>query len=459
MQKNIRMTFTLLFSLLMLFCLSACQLNNKPGYEPENAAALWEKVDQTMNTLDSMELTTTTKVVFFNGGYQFELNGKAYVLSTKECHYSESTNVVSCPELNVQQTTETVEAYYDGKMYISNSDGTFEQKLCSEMSHEQYDQTQGGELTDEIELTDCTMAEYARGEDGTWDLNFSGYTKKTIDKVLETLMLEDDILGAPIADMEVHLTANEDFYVQKLEIVFAFSPAAGESAPAFSVTAEYGGYNTATLDTAKLNTEEYTPVPDVRLMETIAVALQERQDAPIGKFSLSIETAYERSGTVHTSSENDIVTYGRKNGAFSYLITAQMDGQDFLIRYQSGEQTVTAGDQTHTAAQTEAEAKSFIDGLINSARYNANAVTDIQKTDEGVYVLTCGQLDLAAYTEALGGDNIQLSSASQQITVTFQEGKLVKIESGITLLGTEAGEDMSMVTNSVVTFDDSEQSL
>jgi hypothetical protein len=136
-----------------------------------------------------------------------------------------------------------------------------------------------------------------------------------------------------------------------------------------------------------------------------------------------------------------------------------MDDQSLLIQYQSGQQTVTTGDQTHTAAQTDAEAKTFIGGLIDSARFNRNAVTDIQETGKGVYVISCGQLDLQEYTDALTGNNIQLSSANQQITVTFQEDKLMKIESNITLAGTEAGENMSMMISSVVTFDDSEQSV
>lgn len=459
MQKNIRLIFALLFSVWMIFCLSACRVDSEPAYEPESAMALWEKVDQTMNTLESMELTTTTKVVFFNGGYPFELNGTAYVLSTQETHYTESTNILSCVDLNVEQTTKAVEAYYDGKVYISNSNQTYLQKLCSEMTHEEYDQIQGSALTDEIELTDCTKAEFSKGDGETWILNFSGYTKKTIDKVLETINLTDNVLGAPIADMEVRLTANRDFYVERMEILFLFSAEEGESVPQFTVTAEYGAYNSAVFDPVKLKADEYTAVADVRLMETVAAAIKARQEAIFGKFTLDIETTYELSGITQVAKENDVVSYGRKNGAYSYLINAQMDDQSLLIQYQSGQQTVTTGDQTHTVAQTDAEARTFISGLIDSARFNKNAVTDIQETDKGIYVISCGQLDLQEYTDALTGNNIQLSSANQQITVTFQEDKLMKIESSITLAGTEAGENMSMMISSVVTFDDSEQSI
>ena len=63
MQKTIRMTMAFLFSILMLINLSGCLENSEPDYVPESAAALWEKVDQMMNNLESVELDTTTKVI------------------------------------------------------------------------------------------------------------------------------------------------------------------------------------------------------------------------------------------------------------------------------------------------------------------------------------------------------------------------------------------------------------
>ena len=456
MQKNFRKLFALLFSLLLIVGLSACQKDSEPEYTPESAAALWAKVDKAMNTLQSMEMTTKTKVIFFSGGYQFELNGTAYVLSTKDNHYTESINVITADELSMEQTTKVVEAYYDGTVYIYNSDGIYEQKLCTPMSHEEYDQEHGAELTDEIEMADCTKAEFSKGEGGTWKLHFSGYTKKTIDKVLEMLNITDGLLGASVSDMEVNMVANKDFYVQTLEIRFSFTPAAGLAAPQFTVTAEYSGYNTATFDPAKLHTEEYVPVDDVRVIESLALAIQERQSATNGKFTLDISTSYTRQGVTQTSAETDIVSYGRKNGAYIYGITAQMDGQDFALQYQNGEQTVTAGGQTHTASQTEQEAIAFIDGLINSAGYNANAVSGVQKLEDGVYVLSCAQLDLTEYAQELIGSMIELTSGSQQITVTFQDGKLLKIASTITLNGTESADPMTLVNASIVTFDDAQ---
>lgn len=454
MQKTIRMTMAFLFSILMLINLSGCLENSEPDYVPESAAALWEKVDQMMNNLESVELDTTTKVIFFNSGYRFELNGTASVLSTKECHYSQHENTVSSEELSMEQTTTAIEAYYDGKMYMAVNNGTYDQKLCSEMTHEEYDRVQEGNLTDEIDIVNCLEGSYSKLEDGTWNLKFSGYTKKTIDKVLDVLLITDDMLGAPIADMEVNLIANADFYVQKLEIKFVFSAQSGQMTPEFVVTAVYSNYNTATFDAAVLNSEEYTLVDDVRVIDAVTTGIQEKQNAQNDEFTLDIESSYEHLGVTQETAEFDHVIYGRKNSAYFYEIVAQMEGAEFLIQYQNGEQIVTAQEQTHTAPQSESDAKLFIDSLIDSARFNANAVTDIEKQEEDVYLLTCGQLDLEEYTQLMGSNNIVLTAANQQIVVTFQSGELLKVESTLTLEGTEADQTMKLVSHNIVSFEE-----
>ncbi len=457
MKKTIRSILLLLFAVLMSVSFTACQGTEESAYEPESAIALWEKVDETMNTLESMEMTVSINAAYYSMGYQFTLTGESNILTCQDTHYTANTVVVSCEELSMAQTTQTVEAYYDGMMYSAVSDGTYDQKLRSAMTHEEYDQMQSGELTEEIDVADCTAAEYAKDENGGWTLNFSGYTKKTVDRALKTLNLTEEVLGAPVEDMTVNLTANSDFYVEKLEIGFRFSAEEEEVTPEFSVVAEYSGYNATVFDPVRLKAEEYTTVADVRILGAVADALAERQEASAGKFTLQLTTTEQLQGQVRTSRETDTVTYGRKNGAYFYDITAEMDDNSFLLQYQGGEQKVTSNGQTHTAEQTEQEAKEFIDGLINYADYNPAVITGIQQQEEGVYLLTSGAPDLSKYAPIFAASGIELTSATQQVTVTFREGKCTTIACQLTLSGVYAGEPMSMVSDSVVTFVDTDE--
>lgn len=455
MKKASRSLLMAAMSILLIFSLAACQKNEQEtSYEPDSAVALWEKVDETMSAMQSMETTLTTQVVYYYMGYKFELNGSGRVVSTADAHYSESQNVVVCDELSMSQTVSSVKAYYDGKMYTSVQDGTYDQKFCSVMTKEEFVQTQSGVLTEEIELSDCLKAEFSKRENKGWKLQFSGYTKKAIDKVLEVLSLADDILGAPIADMEVKLETDQQFQVEKIEISFLFDAEemAGEAMPTFSVTAVYSGFNTTTFDSAVLKVEEYTEVDDVRVLNDVSEALQERQNAASDQFRLMIKTTYDMPGQNSTYVENDIVEYGRKNGAYCYLIDAEVEGQHFAIQYKNGEQTVTTNGETRATKQPEEQAKAFIDSLIDSARYNVNAVTDIQMQEEGTYLISIAQCDVTAYAPTLENSGIENISGTQQIIVVFAEDQITQVSSIITICGESDAGSVTITVESDVSF-------
>lgn len=456
-MKKIVPVVVLLCVLLVLLgiLLVSCLGSQEEEYAPESANALWQKIDQTMSELTSVEMNSTIQMTYYQMGYRFERTASRYIFSSRETHYTESDYQFSCSELSIDERIHTVEAHLDGKIYIQTNDGTYDQKFYSVMTHEEYDQTRSSELIDEIEISDCTAAEFSKGENGTWNLQFSGYTKKALDIALANLSLTDEALGATVSDMVVRLTADSDFRVEKMEIEFLYS-AEDEASPQLSVVTEYSGYNTATLDPTRLKAEEYAEVSDVRVLSAVAAALQERQEATSGKFILDIWTSYLHDGKTSNSWETDTVSYGKKNGAYYYEITSQMEGQSFLINYQNGEQTVTTDEQIFTAMQTEEEAKSFVDGLINSAKYNSISITDIEQVEENVYTLICAQLDPSAYMADMENNAMELTSSTQQITVTFREGKLVKLNSKVTISGIYSEQEVTMSVETVVTFEDTQ---
>ena len=170
-----------------------------PTYMPEDALELWERINETMDSLSSIEMTISTQKVYYSAGHQYRQYTESYVLSTQDAHYTESESRLSCELLNLEQTINMVEAFYDGKMYRAVSDGTYDQKFYSEMSHEDFDGLQTGGLTAELTLADCTTAVFSKTEPDGWQLDFSGYTKKTIDQAMGNLGVET------IKEMLVHM--------------------------------------------------------------------------------------------------------------------------------------------------------------------------------------------------------------------------------------------------------------
>ena len=457
MRKYIRSFMLLTMCTLLLLGLTACKEEQaEPPYEPESASALWTKVDETMNALETYEMAGDAKVVFYSMGYKFTINGATSTIYTVDSFYNETATEIVCAELSTSQTMNTIEAYHDGKMYLATSDGTHMQKFCSAITKEEYAEFKTNDLVVSVDIEDCTGAEFSKGEEGTWNLEFSGYTKKTIDQMLKSMDLTEEQLGNSIADMKVFMTADAVFRVKEITVAFVFTASddMSETLPEYTITCRYSGFNETQFDVSELNAEEFTEIQDVRILEKVAEALKQRQDSVSDQFTLDLSTTYECQGQVNISLEKDVVSYGKKNGAYYYSIDAVIDGDALAIKYQNGTQTVEMDGQTQTAMQSEKEAKTFIDGLINSASYNSITITGIKKQGEGVYTLVSDKLDLSEYTPDLEGNGLELTSANQQITVTFIEEKLMQIDSKITINGVYTGESMTMVINSVVAFDD-----
>lgn len=471
MKKKICTMLILLLSMLLAFSLTGCFDNGEPAqpnvpassssqqeeppkpYMPENAQELWNKVDAVMDSVTSVEVNGEFKAVYYYTGYEFKMDSTYFEISTGDVHYTENESTVICDELSVNQTARAISAYYDGKMYVSNNDGYSNQMLCAPITKEAYLETRKEGLTDEVDMSECTKAEFSKNEDDTWSLEFSGYTKKTVDKVLDSIGLGSDMLGAAIEDMKVTVLADARFYVQTMSLELVFAEEEGSPLPEFLQTMEYSNYDSATFDPSGLAAENYKEVVDVYILDEITDGFKERQNAASGSFVLDLKTTTRYYSQTHTAKETDTVIYGKKNGAYYYSIDAVAEGTKVTLAYQNGTSTVTSGGESYSEYVSEKDAKAMVDSLIDSARYSNIAVTDIEKKSDGVYVLTCDKIDTSTYEATLQSLGVKLSSGKQTITVTFKDGKLMKVESTVYLKGKIEYDPIELDMHSVVTFD------
>ena len=144
-----------------------------------------------------------------------------------------------------------------------------------------------------------------------------------------------------------------------------------------------------------MNPEDYTEFLDCRLLtefEDMIEALEEKKD---GSFTLNLEQKMSgfKLGSSQTYTEKDTVAYGEKNGSYFYDITANASGEIVEISYADGKQTIVISGTEQSVDQTEDEAKAYINGLINNAKYSANAVGTITKKADGVYEIQCDNPD------------------------------------------------------------------
>ncbi len=470
-MKKLTSLLCILLSVLLLLTIVSCK--NDSGEEeesgeekfvPQTAIELWEKIDETMTNTDRWEETDTMAVDLNMNGYRIQMSMEGFIINydteDEVYYYRYGKTEMKCAELSLEETTEAVEAYYNGKAYISNIGEDITQKLCSEMTAEKFFET--SDTLDDIDMTDCTTAEFSAKDDGSYELNFSGYTKKTVASFLKELDLSNIEQYNEIVDMEISVTADEKFRALKMGFSLVFESDDALQTPVFNVTTEYSKFGEAEPNYEEIKIEEYTEVDDISVLEDAEDSLFEIPNATSGKFTVQIDQKFSVDGQKETSSEKDTVSYGVQNGAFYLDLTSKQGGVTTKIAYKNGTMTITQGDQSDSGPVSDEVAKSYVTQLLNMSRFDSKLVTDIEKTGDGVYKFSLSDGNISVYESALEGIDAQIDSMKQETVITFSDEKIVKIEDIVEIEGSckimGAKKPLTMTVKSVVVIEEAEKS-
>ncbi len=408
-------------------------------YEPENTQELWKKIDGIMNDLESYQAKETAQMIIFNTGYKMEFSaqGKGYYFVKKgeEFFYNSTHTRMFCKELSMDESYETLIAYNNGKMFIGNVEGNFKSNFYSEMTYEEFLVAQSDKYLDEIDLLDCTKATYVKNADETWTLDFTGYTKKAINIFLKDMDLTEKELGSAITDMKVHVEANQQFYVTKMQIEFVFDENS-TAKPSIKVISEYSDHNVLVVDRTIINEGNYTKVDDVRIIDIVKDSIKALKNARNGSFVLEVKETTKAFGETSTYTETDTVTYGEQNGAYFYDITAKLNQGTITIKYKNGTQTIKSGSQSESGAMTDETARQFVESLIDQVGFEPIYIYAIEKMNANSFEFHIMDSDNARYDEFFNQNGITKSSCVQSVLVTLENGEVKKFSSKTTLEGT-----------------------
>lgn len=430
----------------IFFCIILCT-SCKPttAFEPQSAKELWDKIDETMEGLNAYESTGTGKLSFQMTNMKFTMNMEMkqivsglndgdyyyYSFSDMKLDQLKDTPLVSNPDRVMQE--KSIEAFHNGKMFVSLESDERTQNLVSSLTKEEYKAYRKNRDTesDDVDYNDCTNASFTHNEDGTWTLQYSGYTKKTIDKMVDDFGMMETEFDFDVEDMEVYVLCDKKFQVKEMNVKFIFDEDSKESTdPFFEIKTQYANYNAVTLITDTLDPSKYTEISDCRLLaefEDMIEALEEKKD---GSFTLELEQklSIPSLGQTQIYKETDTVSYGEKNGSYFYDITANANSESVEISYANGKQIILIAGEEQTASQTKAEAKAYINDLINTAKYSPDYVSMITKKADGVYEILCDEPDSSAYEAIFDNYAGDLLEISQTLTVTVKDGAITKIE-------------------------------
>jgi hypothetical protein len=445
-MKKFRTLLAILLAFAMVFSLSSCIKVDEGESSSDDATTeapapelnytadeLFKKIDEKMDSYDSYESTLEMIMNVTMNGVEVNTTAKGIDirrgLTTDNFEfYSESEMKMSMPGLSTTEKITTVEAYHGGNYFISNRGSNVSQKIYSPMTAAEAEEYMDEDDTDIFEFGDCVNKEAEINEDGTYTLDFSGYTAKAVNEILDKTGLDTSIITHDLVDITFHILADAEFNVISFEISFVFEQKPGdEKMPEILLKGTYSKYNEALIDAAKVNPEKYTAVDDVRLIDEMKELLDEKYAKEDGSFTLDISQTLKIMGETQQSNETDIVTYGKNDKGYFYDIDADMNGTKYDISYSLGAQTVVAGGQSQVSAQTEAEARAFIENLINTCQFKDTAVIGVKKISDNKYSFTCEPK--AAYKTLIEQMGATFRSVTQTITVTVENGEIVNIES------------------------------
>jgi len=445
MTLKLRIT-SLFLSFILILSLCACDLfapettaptsAEEAPFVPTDANELWNKMNEVMAAQTGYSEKMESSLTIYYSGFEMvsiiTANGTYDRSDGTLRYYFDGSFTSSSEEMSYSDETKTMEAFCDGKYYLSVKNADYDQKLCAPMTEEEYrDMSQSDMLTD-VDFLDCTRREFAEA-DGGWSMKFSGYTKKAVHSFLEFIELTEEDLGAAVEDMETAVATDAEFRCLSLSVKLFFDvDESSTTKPEFSLSSSYADFDTAAFDPTLFVPEEFTQVDDLRILEDLPKAMEELASATEGKFSadLVLKTTVEGYGESEAGQHSQ-VSFGKKNGSIYYDLDMTLDGEKYVISYRNGLETVQYGGESFTDDISEREAQEFLSNLIDGAEFYASSVTGVEKKGEGVYLLHIEKVKTDLHASGAEESGVEITGGSQEITVTFNGDALQSIESTV----------------------------
>jgi hypothetical protein len=280
-------------------------------------------------------------------------------------------------------------------------------------------------------------------------LNLSGYTKKSVDYLLDELDFEDFGQDINVLDVKFCFNADAQYRATSVRYEFVFEVEDGSAnVPEMIIIENYSKFDEVDRSSITVDTEGYKEVTDVMILKKYQDKLEELYNLENGKFTLDINQTVKVNGTVVSEQkEKDVVSYGKENGSYFYNVDIDADNYKMSLLYKNGVQTATIDGQTQSAALTDSQARVTINDLINNMNYDADSVSNIEKVSDNAYKLEIAYADEAIYAAVFEQMDVEDGYAKLVITFVLDNEKITKITSELDARGTFTYDGVSSEIN------------
>ena len=426
-----RIVMILAIVCILIFTFTSCEgvvddvLNLIP---PNSADEVYERIDSKMNSLESYSASIDTDMRLYISGFEVDADISGSQILMSDYYYLNYNTVIKCDRLDLDQSIDSVVAYDDGKIYVSNVGSSYDQRIYSDITMEDFVKYLDYEFNSAVGgFEDAANKTYTANEDKSWTVKFWGYDDEAIERIVGSSF--GDLFDADIYDLEIVINADSKYRATSAKVRVSFDVPIEEETPKLLINMEYSNYNCQ--EKAELDKSLYTKVDDVLILREYDKLLKKSYEYENARFQLDVKQTIKQNDSTETYEETDVVVYGEGEDGYFYDISYFSDGVSLNLSYSDKKLTISSGNEYQTQYQTDSQAKETINYLINSAKYEAARVRYVAKKEDGSYEITL-DVDESLYDGVTGP--YEIYRIDESINLKISNGKIGKIESTIMLV-------------------------
>ncbi len=464
------------FALCLIMALSFAACNIEKGgkngatatpvptpFEPKTAQELFEKAEDTMESLQSYEAKSTVNMATNSYGVKISatLTGIdiKYLEKGNEFSYSsyEAETISKHQDADITQTQKEVKAYSKGKMYLLNKKEGVDQKFCSSMSYETFadlnketrDYSIVGFFKNE-NVFSCSNNTFNKNDDGTWQIQLSGYDDNAIKSFMEDY--DDAWEKTTIKDIKTTLNINSSFCLTKMLFEVVFDENA-QNEPKLQITVDFLNYNSVTPDYSLIDTTQFKEINSLEILEKVNNNYYKFAKLKSGNVVIEkVDTVLFGTETRSYSSKRTLA-FDEVDGGLTYKIIVEEAGYGTTVfTYKDGERTVETNGEKTTGSESEDFAWSTVQTILNYDEFDRNSVVNIEKVSENVYKFTFGGSVIEDLKDYYESDYVTVRSITKTMIVAMDGNNIKKTECETKMDGYDETQHISCITKTTTIY-------
>ena len=181
----------------------------------------------------------------------------------------------------------------------------------------------------------CKVKTCIQEKDKSWTATYADFSTAEMERFKNIAVAMEELLYSTyiLSDVSIRIKTNEEFYLQSIEMSFAFQKKADVpnvvlESPKLTVTTTYRDFN-AIVDHPSQELSDYQEVDDLRIADILANGIIARRGADQGFFRSTEEEWHRR----YIGQDNENTAYVKSESTFAYTYQNQIQNHRSITTY------------------------------------------------------------------------------------------------------------------------------